>query len=89
MPFKPAGFFDVHLLHANTQAWDIFLLCRTQWRRSQDGLYDSLDYNAVVSVIHMHDCDPLETLQRVQLIESGAKTKFSEHRSKLENSRHA
>lgn len=86
--FKPEGYDDQHLLYENVAPWEIFVICRTQWRRGPDGLYDSMDYNALLSVIALFDVDsPLDTLERVQLIELGAKNRFREHRFNEENKR--
>ncbi|WP_035573005.1 DUF1799 domain-containing protein [Halomonas halocynthiae] len=60
----------------HTEALDVFLACRTQWRiiAGMSGAHhQGLDYTALESVMRMKRVeDPDETLAQIQHIEAGA-----------------
>lgn len=62
----------------NWPAWEAFQLCCTQWRMAPIGGLLGLDYPAVDVVFRAHQI-PIETLQEVQHIESGALNEYHKH----------
>lgn len=60
----------------HTEALDVFLACRTQWRiiAGMSGAHhQGLDYPAMESVMRMKGVDdPSDTLAKIQHIEAGA-----------------
>lgn len=64
--------------HANWRAWQIFLMCGTQWRATFGGL-QGLDYSSVWAVMQIHGTKHRRRLFRqIQLLEYGALAALSD-----------